>query len=145
VLSADCVPVVLFDPLLRAVGVAHAGWRGTVAGVTSATVRTMHETFGSKPSNLQVALGPSIAQADYEVGPEVAAQFDAAFIDRRGHLDVAGANVAQLISSGVPSEQIERAEVSTFALQDRFFSHRRQSQEQPGSRSGIFATAIWLT
>lgn len=145
ILTADCVPVLLFDPVRRAIGAAHAGWRGTVAGVASATVRAMQENFGSTPADLRVALGPSIAQADYEVGPEVAEQFETRFLDSRGRLDVAGANAAQLVAAGVRAEHVERAQVSTFAAPERFFSYRRQTKEQPGTHSGIFATAVWLT
>ena len=73
--TADCVPVVLIDPVAGISGVAHAGWRGAVGGVVEATVRAMKE-LGSEPSDIKAAMGPSICCDCFEVGPEVAERFD---------------------------------------------------------------------
>jgi len=152
VLSADCVPLVLFDPVAAAVGVAHAGWRGTLAGVAGATVGTMVSAYSCDPRNIHVGIGPSIGPNDYEIG-EVAEHFRGLpyasdiLSERDGHtyLDLWTANRRQLLAAGILAAHIEVAELSTYAHRARFFSHRRQTQAQPGSKSGIFGTAAWLT
>jgi YfiH family protein len=100
---ADCYPIVLWDPVKRAVGLAHAGWRGTVAGVAKAAVQAMHDEFGSAAENILAGVGPGICGRCYEVGGEVASQFDARFVTPAGDrfvLDLAAANVAQLQKAG---------------------------------------------
>ena len=101
---ADCYPIVLWDPVKRAAGLAHAGWRGTVAGVANAAVKAMHDEFGSAPENIRAGIGPGICDRCYEVGPEVASQFDPKFVTPSGDrflLDLAAANRAQLEEAGV--------------------------------------------
>jgi YfiH family protein len=159
VLLADCVPVVLFDPFLPAVGVVHAGWSGTVQHVTRNTVAAMRSQLGSDPATLLAGVGPSIGPASYEVDPEVAERARAEFTgidivrpdagDRyvgdlvrpgagdRCTLDLWGANVADLLAAGVPRENVEVAGLDTFALPGQFFSHRRR---QPTGRFAAFAT-----
>jgi polyphenol oxidase len=135
VLVADCVPILLFDPCRSVVGVAHAGWRGTVAGIARRTVETMASRFGSEPPDVCAALGPAIGPEDYEVGPEVAAEFERTFPEDAGnilraasagraHVDLWAANRSQLIAVGVPADQIEPAAISTFRSTDRFYSAR---------------------
>ena len=79
VLTADCLPVILVDPKHRAVGVFHAGWRGTVKRIVEKGVGEMHRWFGSKPSDLRAAIGPGNRGCCYEVGPEVQSQFESQF------------------------------------------------------------------
>lgn len=102
---ADCFPIVLWDPVNRAVGLAHAGWRGTDAGVALAALRAMQHEFGSQPGHVRVGMGPGICGRCYEVGEEVANKFDARFIlpGRGGRwlLDLKSANVAQLEDAGI--------------------------------------------
>lgn len=133
VLVADCVPVVLHDPVRGVVAVAHAGWRGTVAHVVANTVRTMVEHYGSDPATLHAGIGPSIGPGSYEVGPEVVAAAGAAFGEATGVLrsqagrttfDLWAANHHDLETSGVLRRRIERLDVDTFVATDRFFSHR---------------------
>jgi YfiH family protein len=102
---ADCYPIVLWDPVKRSAGLAHAGWRGTVAGVTKAVVKAMHDEYGSDYQNIRAGIGPGICGRCYEVGAEVASQFDSSFV-RPGEggrflLDLAAANRAQLEEAGV--------------------------------------------
>jgi YfiH family protein len=100
---ADCYPIVLWDRVKRAVGLAHAGWRGTVAGVAKAAVQAMHDEYGSAAENILAGVGPGICGRCYEVGGEVASQFDARFVTPAGDrfvLDLAAANVAQLQKAG---------------------------------------------
>ena len=100
---ADCFPIVLWDPERKAAGLVHAGWRGTRAGVAAEAVRFMQREFGSR--RIRAGIGPGICGRCYEVGPEVAEQFDAKFVREgagvRFLLDLAAANRAQLADEGV--------------------------------------------
>jgi len=102
---ADCYPIVLWDPVKRAAGVAHAGWRGTAAGVAKAVVNRMQDEFGSAPGDIRAGIGPGICGRCYEVGDEVASQFEARFVQPgegdRFLLDLAAANESQLEEAGV--------------------------------------------
>lgn len=150
VLVADCVPLLLWDPRRPAVGVAHAGWRGTVAGIAGRTVAAMAGHFGSRPAELWAFVGPSIGPEDFEVGPEVAAAFRAAFGRRarrllragrgdRSYVDLWEANVAQLREAGLARERIALSGISTARATDRFYSHRAE-----GGPTGRFAAGILL-
>lgn len=150
VLVADCVPIVLFDPRTPAIGVAHAGWRGTVAGVAARTVAAMTAAFGTRPGDLVVGIGPSIGPADFEVGPEVAAAFARAFPEDwpglvhaasgvRSRVDLWQANARQLAAAGVTAGRIAVAGISTPAATDRFYSHRAEA-----GRTGRFAAGAVL-
>jgi YfiH family protein len=133
--TADCVPILLCDPRTGAVAAAHAGWRGTVAGVAAATVRALGDHFGAAPADLRVAMGPSIGPCCFEVGDEVAAQFDGAFVragaSKRGRptVDLRAANRAALIASGVHADHIDAAPACTACDRERFFSFRRDGRE----------------
>lgn len=129
--TADCLPVLIVDPIRRQVAAAHAGWRGTVAGVTRSAARAMLDA-GSNPADLLVALGPSIGPCCYEVGPEVETAFGprgAPFFVKgaaeRKHLDVAAANRAQLAELGIASSRIDSVSHCTKCREDLFFSYRR--------------------
>jgi YfiH family protein len=145
VIMADCVPVVLYDPDQHALGLAHAGWQGTVARIASATVRAMADRFGSDPAALIAAIGPSIGPDEYEVGPDVVARARAAYGDAAPILERAGktffdlwaANAHDLRSAGV--QQIEVAGISTARHLDEFYSHRFEPRG-----TGRFATVAML-
>lgn len=79
ILTADCLPVILVDPKRRAVGVFHAGWRGTLKRIVEKGVGEMHRWFGTNPGDLKAAIGPGIRGCCYEVGPEVRSAFEAQF------------------------------------------------------------------
>lgn len=101
---ADCYPIVLWDRVKRSAGLAHAGWRGTVAGVAKAAVKAMNDEYGSAPENIRAGIGPGICGRCYEVGSDVASQFDSRFVTPAGDrflLDLAAANRAQLEEAGV--------------------------------------------
>jgi polyphenol oxidase len=129
---ADCLPVLIYDPVQRAVGVAHAGWRGSLKKIAKATVAAMGERYGSRPADLVAGVGPGIGPCHYAVGPEVVAQTRQAFGDRADellikheagyHLDLWGVNRAALQEAGV--EQIEVAGLCTVCHSEDFFSHR---------------------
>lgn len=144
-LFADCVPVFLYDPERRAVGLAHAGWKGTVGQIAGRTVRAMAVAFGSRPEACFAAIGPSIGPCCFEVGEDVAARFqqtDSSVVQRRGnrhHVDLWEANERQLTEEGLPAAHISLARLCTRCMKDRFFSHRGD-----GGRTGRMAAVIGL-
>jgi len=135
--AADCVPIVFADPVARVCGAAHAGWRGTVAGVAQQVVARMVEA-GSRPADVRVALGPSIGPCCFEVGPEVVAGFRDRFGDLAGlvvagphkpHVDLRVALTAALTGAGVTAEHVDAAPPCTRCNPERFFSYRRDGFE----------------
>ncbi len=128
---ADCVPLLVFDPATGAVGAAHAGWRGTVAGVGRNLLRQMQKAYGTRPIDCRIYIGPSISGPDYEVGPEVGQHFSKTCKKwdpkkRKFFVDLKKANLEQLTGLGVPASQVEMAHLSTFSQTEIFFSHRRE-------------------
>lgn len=128
--TADCCPVLLYDPQRRAVGAAHAGWRGAAARVAAHTVQAMQAHYGSRPADCYAWLGACIGAEVYEVGPEVARYFPGharrpSPASDRYLLDVKGAVAAQLREAGLPSAQIALSPYCTFSEPETFFSHRR--------------------
>lgn len=132
---ADCVPLYFIDPVHRAIGLSHSGWRGTVAKIGAVTVRRMQEEFGSKPSEIYAAVGPSICQDCYEVSEDVADAFKEAFpghadeilLDKKNgkyQLDLWGANEIVLTEAGVLKEKIAVTNICTCCNPDLLFSHR---------------------
>jgi YfiH family protein len=132
---ADCVPVLVFDPAKKVLGLAHAGWGGTLARISSRTVAVMRDRFGCDPTVLIGAIGPSIGPARYEVGPEVVERAGAAYGERaaeilepigegKARLDLWGANRIDLEEAGVGAGRIEVAAISTEEHLDDFYSHR---------------------
>ncbi len=144
---ADCVPILLHDPKKQVVGIAHAGWLGTVRGAASAAVREMTEHYGSQPGDIQAAIGPSIGVDHYEVGPDVLAKVHESFgadadqlVETHGgktHLDLWAANRVQLERAGV--EQIEIAGICTACHLDDWYSHRAEK-----GKTGRFGALIAL-
>ena len=123
VLAADCVPVVLYDPVAHVLACAHAGWRGTVAAAAAAAVEAMR-SLGSRPADVVAGLGPAIAADRYQVGAEVADAAERAFADRtpgvlratgpgQWQFDLWAANRLVLQDAGVPAAQIHVADVPT--------------------------------
>jgi YfiH family protein len=145
---ADCVPLLFFDPVRGVIGIAHAGWRGTVQGVGSNTIRAMARAYDSRPEDIQVVIGPSIGAANYQVGEEVVKAIDMNFgsvdglisrdaRDGTAYLDLWAANRLDLERAGV--QQIEVAGICTAERVDEFFSHRREK-----GRTGRFGAVISL-
>lgn len=131
---ADCAPVLLCDPVRRVVGLAHAGWRGVVAGVIQATVRAMADQLACDPATIWAGVGPTIGSCCYEVGRDVAQQIERAtpanatvVHERNGHVyaDLPGAVQAQLRATGV--HRVEQAGLCTSCHVDEFFSHRAEN------------------
>jgi len=123
--TADCVPLLIADPARRVVAAVHAGWRGTDARIAAAAVGALAREWGSRPSELLVAIGPSIGGCCFAVGEEVAARF-AGHITRtepQACVDLVSANREQLAAAGV--EQIDALGLCTVCEPERFHSFRR--------------------
>jgi len=123
--TADCLTIFLHDKTKNVIGVAHAGWKGTLHQVTAKTIEAMVAEFDCNPSNIAVALGPAITVKNYEIGPEVAEQFGKKYSQERNgkvYLDIISANIDQLKSSGV--KHIDNCNIDTFD-DKRFYSYRR--------------------
>lgn len=123
--TADCIPILLIDPVRRAVAAVHAGWRGTAARIAPHAIAAMHDRFGTQPSTLHAAIGPGIGPCCYEVGPEVAAHFGG---QGRGKIDLPAINRRQLESAGIPPAQIYVAGLCTMCRPEEFHSYRRDKQ-----------------
>lgn len=130
---ADCVPLYFVDPVHRAIGLAHSGWRGTVAEMGACMVRFMQERFHSRPEDLVAAIGPSICVDCYEVSEEVAEQFRGRFPEEvlqkgkapgKYQLDLWQANRSILLNAGVLPEHIAVTDVCTCHNPEYLFSHR---------------------
>jgi hypothetical protein len=165
---ADCTPILVYDSVRHAVGLAHAGWRGTVAGMAGALVAAMAERYGSDPADLVAVVGPAIGPCCYEVGEEVVDAVRSSFVEpgrllhapshvvtdpagtnlhgrgssngrsSRLHFDLWEANRLQLAEAGVL--QIEVARLCTSCRRDLFFSHRGDH-----GRTGRFGAVVMLT
>src|SRR5262245_40398485 len=129
--TADCLPLLIVDPVARRVAAVHAGWRGTAACVAARAVEALRAA-GSRPGDLLAALGPAIGPCCYEVGDELRAGFGDGGSDffragprGRPHLDVRAANRRQLVESGVPLEGIEDVDECTHCRADLYHSYRR--------------------
>ncbi|GAB4508882.1 MAG: peptidoglycan editing factor PgeF [Anaerolineae bacterium] len=151
---ADCTPIMLYDPVKGVIGVAHAGWRGTVIGAASSTVRAMMKAYGCRPGDIQAGIGPSIGPERYQVGEEVVEAALRHFgtlngglaegplirrdpADGTAYFNLWSANKLDLQSAGV--DQIEVAEICTALHTDEFYSHRAEK-----GNTGRFGAVISL-
>ena len=148
VFSADCTPILLYDPVRNAVGAVHAGWRGTAAGIVKNCVEAMVREFGCEPENLRAAIGPCIGPCCFETHRDVpdamlsslGSDADCAIQDDgngKYHVDLKRLNVLWLQRAGVPS--IDICPDCTACQPERFWSHRRV-----GDRRGSLAAIILL-
>ena len=151
VLIADCVAVSLYDPTHNAIGLAHAGWKGTVGRIAELAVKRMERAFECEPADMVAGLSPAIGKGHYEVGEEVLDAFREAFgrdetsrfiredMDGTCYLDLWGVNEWQLLECGIPAENIEISGLSTTSHPERFYSHRHD-----GGRTGRFGNLVML-
>ncbi|MCR5394699.1 MAG: peptidoglycan editing factor PgeF [Bacteroidales bacterium] len=144
--TADCVPVLLFDPVKHVVAAVHAGWRGTVQHIVRRTLDHMADRYGCQMTDVWAMIGPSISPDAYEVGPEVAEQFVQA--DRaacivaggvRPHIDLWQSNVMDMMEVDVPLDHIDCSPICTYQHSDVLYSARRE-----GIGTGRNVTAIRL-
>lgn len=147
---ADCVPLYVVDPVHRAVGLSHSGWRGTVARMGEVTLRAMSDAFGTRPEDALCAIGPSICQSCYEVGSDVAEQFAAAFpgagaellyptAGDKYQLNLWEANRRVLLDAGVLPEHLQITDLCTCCNPHNLFSHR-----YTGGRRGNLGAFLML-
>lgn len=126
--TADCVPIYLVDSARPAIGLVHAGWKGTAEGIAAKAIQAMKDEFGSRPENLDVFLGPSIGPCCYEVGRDVAARFGPVYVSGT-KLDLWRCNFDLLLLSKVRRERIRIARICTKCHPEWFFSHRASGGE----------------
>jgi YfiH family protein len=149
VMSADCVPVLLYDHEKKVAAAIHAGWRGTMAEIVKLTVEKMKDVFDTKPSSIRAGIGPSISDEVYEVGEEVIKAVEKVYgskegiISReqngKGFCNLWEANRIQLVKAGVLPGNIEVAGICTYKNSDTFFSYRKD-----GVKAGRFAAGLMM-
>jgi YfiH family protein len=149
VLTADCVPVLLFDEQAQVVGALHAGWRGVLAGIAAEGVKAM-TALGANPARIEAALGPAIGACCFEVGIDVADRFTTELVDAQRHVLPAGQTKAFIDLKGVLRDQLVRAALAPIAITDvpictrcsnaRFFSRRAAG----GGATGLQLSFIGL-
>ena len=147
--TADCVPILLYDPIQYAAAAIHSGWKSTIQEISKYTVELMQKEFGTNPNDIIAGIGPSIGPKVYEVGPEVMNQFDKSFgsnfcsapiiNSEKGFLNLWKANKQILLDSGIPGNQIEIVEICTYSNPELFYSARRD-----GIKTGRLASGIIL-
>ena len=145
--SADCTPVLLYDPVARAIGAVHAGWRGTAAGIVRSAVEQLQQAFGSRPADIRAAIGPCISQCCFETDADVPQAMLQALGDEakpaiaqqgeKYHVDLKAINRLWLQRAGV--EQIDISTDCTCCQPERFWTHRKV-----GNRRGSLAAIIML-
>jgi len=135
IMAADCVPLLFYDPIKKAIGAAHAGWRGTVNQMAAATVQKMHDVFDCNYENIRVVIGPSIGPCCYHVGGEVIDHILRSFgttdelisfenNDSSAYFNLWRANQLQLMNMGILTENIAIAELCTCCNHIDFYSSR---------------------
>lgn len=140
---ADCVPLYFLDPVHRAIGLSHSGWRGTADRMGEATIKRMGEAFGSKAEDMIVCVGPSICRDCFEVGEEVVEEFRKAFHGKyerdlfyagrkpgKYQLDLWKANEIIFREAGVKDENIHVTNICTYCNPELLFSHRRTGEKR---------------
>lgn len=143
--TADCLPILAVDPIEKIIGVAHAGWRGTLAGISISLIDTFIKV-GSKPKNIFVVIGPHIGMCCYDVPEERAKRFRSIFendpkavsqIQDRWYIDIGYLNYKQLLVQGVTPEHIDASPTCTSCQHDEFFSYRKDTKETFGEMMGV--------
>ncbi len=152
---ADCVPILLLDPVHRAVGAVHSGWRGTVQCIGAKAVAAMGEAYGTRPEDVLAVIGPSICRDCYEISEDVALRFREAFPKTAGILtdkgrnaageqkyllDLWAANRAILLSAGLRPENLECTDICTCCNPELMFSHRAAGDRR--GNNGAFIALV---
>lgn len=145
---ADCVPLYFVDPVNKAIGLSHSGWKGTISRIGNNTVKEMAKAFGSNPKDIIAVIGPSICMDCYEVGEEVASEFINEFTEtisilKKNHLgryklNLWDANRIILIDAGLQDRNIHISKACTSCNSDLLFSHRK-SKGKRGSLAAFLA------
>ncbi|MBF0486225.1 MAG: polyphenol oxidase family protein, partial [Candidatus Omnitrophica bacterium] len=140
--TADCCPILLYDPIKKVVAAVHAGWKSAHLNILLKTVEFMKNQWGSEPSAVRAALGPCIRQGHYRVGEEFKEYFPHDVKESVSGLcfDLAGTNIRQLLQAGVLRSNILDSGFCTFKDAERFFSYRREKES-----AGRMANLIMMT
>jgi YfiH family protein len=137
---ADCIPVLLYDPVTRSVGAVHSGWKGSKSKIVMNAIAEMRNAFKTKPQDLIAYIGPSASVCCYEVGEEVAGEFDPQFVKRRKgskpYLDLKSLNTSLLLQAGVRATNIEVSEHCAICTLELFHSYRRDGKHS-GRMMGV--------
>ncbi len=150
VYSADCIPILFYDPARRVIAAVHAGWRGTAAGIATAAVERMRDVYGCNPADILAAVGPGIGPDCFETHEDVPNAMTAALstavlrhikIKENGKfaVDLKAINAMRLEQAGLDRSHIAVSDICTACCPDRFWSHRKQ-----GTSRGSMAAAIQL-
>ncbi len=139
---ADCVPLFFLDTRRRAIGLAHSGWRSTAANIAERTIGKMAQAYGTDPSDILAAIGPSIGVCHFEVDTDVAARFDDRYVTMsdKPHIDLWRVVKDQLLAAGVKENAITSAGLCTVCHKDIFYSYRGDD-----GKTGSMAAVMQLT
>ncbi len=146
--TADCVPILLFDPVQQVIAAVHAGWRGTVSKLVSKTIHEMQRSFDTFPEDIIAGIGPSIHLHVYEVGKDVIRAvrenftehrnlLKPAMADGKAYFDLWAANKALMVEAGIPEDQVEIMGLCTYSHESLFYSARRDGVATGRMVSGI--------
>ena len=141
VLTADCFPVFLFDPLSFTVSIVHAGWKGTQAGIIENVFYTLKNELKIRVKHLLAAIGPGLQSECFEVREDVSGQFEDRYLSspagsRKTYLNLLQVILDKLLAQGVPREQIEYSRECTRCCAEKFYSYRRQGKDS-GRMMGV--------
>ncbi len=139
--TADCVPIFIYDQVKKVIAGIHSGWRGTQKQILQKSLIMLKEKFFSDPRDLIVYIGPSISQKNYEVGNEVAEQFDHKYtntINGKLCLDLVEANLDMIYGFGIPKKQVEVSQLCSYEEKELLHSYRRDGKTS-GRSLGVIA------
>ncbi|NDK09215.1 peptidoglycan editing factor PgeF [Candidatus Gracilibacteria bacterium] len=135
-LASDCIPILLFDPIEKSIGVVHAGWKGLENGIIKKTITKMEQVFGTNPALLQIYIGPCISGINYEVGPEFIQKFSDIYphslstnkLSGTYNLDIRHIALKQLVQINIQEKNVEVSKYCTYQDKENFNSYRRYTQ-----------------
>ncbi len=149
VFAADCLPILLYDPVRRVIAAVHAGWRGTALGIAARAVEKMRDVYGSDPAHILAAIGPGISKCCFETHEDVpnamteamgasALRHIEVLPTGKFHVDLKGLNACRLEQAGVPADHIAVSGDCTVCLPEKYWSHRA-TNGQRGSQAAMIA------
>lgn len=138
---ADCTPIFIYDKINKVIAAVHSGWQGTEQKILLKTLVMLQKDHSSNPENMIVYIGPSISQANYEVGKEFAEKFDRTYLEPKGDkylLDIGIINYQILLDFGIPKNQIQKSDLCTYEFSTLLHSYRRDGNTS-GRSLGVIA------
>jgi hypothetical protein len=138
---ADCTPIFIYDKINKGIAAVHSGWQGTEQKILLKTLVMLQKDHSSNPENMIVYIGPSISQANYEVGKEFAEKFDRTYLEPKGDkylLDTGRINYQILLDFGIPKNQIQKSDLCTYEFSTLLHSYRRDGNTS-GRSLGVIA------